>query len=85
MRRLLIATTLGLGLVSAGGIAFSASASPIGHYRPSGSMPVQPVHYNDYNDRARHFEPWRHWHRPLPHRYEQPYQGWHRGYEYGRR
>jgi hypothetical protein len=82
MRRLLIATTLGLGLASTGGIAVSASPSPIGNHRPSAAMPVQSIHYDD---RARRFEPWHHWHRPVPHRYQQPYQGWHRGYEYSRR
>ncbi len=61
MRRLLIAATLGLGLLSAAGSAF---ASPVSAHPAPGHAGITRVDFN-----AHHAPPPRHWHRPVHHVY----------------
>ena len=64
MRRLLIASSLGLGLLFTGGLISSSFASPVGHLVPrSTDRPalVNPVHNNSYH--SHYVPPARHWHR----------------------
>jgi hypothetical protein len=74
MRRLLIAATLGLGLLSLGGVA-SAYARPgdrTAHGIPHNVAP-SPVRYGQDDRWPHHIRSHRHWHRPAPRRH----QHWH--------
>ena len=84
MRRLLIAATLGFGLLSAGGLTSAASANPYGH--PAGERSavadtmISPVHYERGVHLEGHYRPYyappphRHWqrHAPPPRYYHPP-------------
>jgi hypothetical protein len=64
MHRFMIAALLGLGLLSAGGIAATASAHSATPARAaSPQTAVAPVHYENHR---RYVPPPRHWHRPAP-------------------
>jgi hypothetical protein len=86
MRRLLIATTLGLGLLAGGGTVGSAFARPTVDYTTSRatdrSTLIMPVHDDDYH-RPYYAPPPRHWHRPEPRWHDQSRYDRDEGYHYG--
>jgi hypothetical protein len=81
MRRLLVAATLGLGLLSAGGLAAGAAAGPLGDgadaHAASAGRPLTPAHYQrgfqHHGHHRPHFAPppRHHWYRVAP-------PSWHR-------
>jgi hypothetical protein len=86
MRRLLMATTLGLGLLSGGGMMASAFARPaVVDYSAThtSDRPVATPVHDDYR-RPHYAPPPRHWHRPVPiqhdhsssHRYDEDRYSW---------
>ncbi|MGE0225964.1 MAG: hypothetical protein AB7S57_22030 [Acetobacteraceae bacterium] len=92
MHRLLLAATLGLGLLSAGGLATTASAhqaAPAPAAAKSAGHTATPVHYDSH--RRHYTPPPRHWHRPAPQwnsrhhyqsRYQHPYSNSHSWYSW---
>jgi hypothetical protein len=92
MRSLLVAATLGLGLLSAGTIPGTAAATPYSAMRPAGLAeqvaPISPLHYQlgyhhrDY--RPRYAPPPHHWHGYGRPRHDH-FSRHHRPYGYGPR
>jgi hypothetical protein len=82
MRRLLIASSLGLGLLSAGGLISSSFASSAGDHlapRPTDrSALISPVNYDNHH--SHYVPPARHWYRNAPQWHTQ----WHEHSQYHR-
>lgn len=85
MRRLLITTALGLGLLAGGGVAGSASARSTVDYTTSRATDrpalIMPVH-DDY-DRSHYAPPPRHWHQPKSRWHDHSRYDRDEGYHYG--
>ena len=85
MRRLLVATTLGFGLLAGGGVGGSASARSTVEYTTSRTTDrpalIMPVH-DDY-DRPHYAPPPRHWHRPESRWHDHSRYDRDEGYHYG--
>ncbi len=85
MRRLLVATTLGLGLLAGGGMVSSSIAGPLAGnttiHTTDQRASVVPVHADDY--RTHYAPPPRHWRRPAPSWHEHSHLSREDGYRYG--